>query len=365
MRICLISVEIFAWGKYGGFGRATRVIGAELAKRGVEVYAVVPRRAGQGALEHLDGITVLGFDRFRPWSAKQLLQSCDADVYHSCEPSLATCLALTAMPDRRHIVTLRDPRDFDDWRVEFAMPSLNKWQVVGNYLYESNPLVRATVRRVDAVYITAFSLASKAKQLYRLKKDPEWLPTPVKVPLRIQKADTPTVCYLGRLDRRKRPGRFFDLAGRFPQVRFIAMGTSRDPHWERELRSRYASCPNIEFAGFIDQFSSPRYAEILEQSWVIINPAVREGLPNAFLEAASYQCAILSAVDPDGFASRFGYRVTDDDFASGLAFLLENEKWRDRGLRGHEYVKQHFEVERAIASHVAAYHGALSAAPAR
>jgi len=27
MRICLISVEIFSWGKYGGFGRATRIIG--------------------------------------------------------------------------------------------------------------------------------------------------------------------------------------------------------------------------------------------------------------------------------------------------------------------------------------------------
>jgi hypothetical protein len=97
----------------------------------------------------------------------------------------------------------------------------------------------------------------------------------------------------------------------------------------------------------------------------MINPAVREGLPNAFLEAASYQCAILSTVDPDGFASRFGYRVTDDDFAGGLAFLLENENWRDRGQRGHDFVKQHFEVERAIASHLAAYRGALSSAPAR
>ena len=34
MKICLISVEIFAWGKYGGFGRATRIIGRELVKRG-------------------------------------------------------------------------------------------------------------------------------------------------------------------------------------------------------------------------------------------------------------------------------------------------------------------------------------------
>ena len=51
MKICLISVEIFAWGKYGGFGRATRIIGRELAKRGMEVFAVVPRRNGQKAVD--------------------------------------------------------------------------------------------------------------------------------------------------------------------------------------------------------------------------------------------------------------------------------------------------------------------------
>lgn len=62
MRICLISVEIFAWGKYGGFGRATRLIGRELVKRGVEVYAVVPRRNEQRPVEDLDGIRVLGFE---------------------------------------------------------------------------------------------------------------------------------------------------------------------------------------------------------------------------------------------------------------------------------------------------------------
>ena len=46
-KICLICVEIFAWGKYGGFGKATRIIGRELVKRGYDVYAVVPRREDQ------------------------------------------------------------------------------------------------------------------------------------------------------------------------------------------------------------------------------------------------------------------------------------------------------------------------------
>jgi len=35
VHICLVAVEIFGCGKYGGFGRATRIIGRELAKRGI------------------------------------------------------------------------------------------------------------------------------------------------------------------------------------------------------------------------------------------------------------------------------------------------------------------------------------------
>src|SRR5687767_894312 len=92
MKVCLISVEIFAWGKYGGFGRSTRMIGRELARRGVEVTAVVPRRAGQAAVEFLDGIRVLGFDPREPLSAIDLYHQADADIYHSQEPSFGTYL---------------------------------------------------------------------------------------------------------------------------------------------------------------------------------------------------------------------------------------------------------------------------------
>src|SRR5919112_6241259 len=105
MRVCLLSMEIFAWGKHGGYGRATRIIGRELAKRGLEVSAVVPRRGEQRAREVLDGITVLGFEPGAPWRASRLLRECDADIYHSQEPSFATYLAQRAMPDRKHVVT--------------------------------------------------------------------------------------------------------------------------------------------------------------------------------------------------------------------------------------------------------------------
>lgn len=125
MKVCLIAVEIFAWGKNGGFGRSTRMIGRELARRGVEVTAVVPRRGEQKPIELLDGIRVLGFDSNRPFSALSLFREVNADIYHSQEPSFGTYLAKRAMPDRKHVVTFRDTRDFYDRWIEFTNPSLN------------------------------------------------------------------------------------------------------------------------------------------------------------------------------------------------------------------------------------------------
>lgn len=58
MKICLLCTEIFAWGKYGGFGRATRLIGQELVKSGIQTTAIVPRRTGQKKVEILEVIEV-------------------------------------------------------------------------------------------------------------------------------------------------------------------------------------------------------------------------------------------------------------------------------------------------------------------
>ena len=97
------------------------------------------------------------------------------------------------------------------------------------------------------------------------------------------------------------------------------------------LRKRYGAIGNLELTGFLDRFASPRFAEILSKSWILVNTAAREGLPVTFLEAASYRCAIVSQVDPDGFASGFGYHAKAGDFETGLRTLLENDRWRARG----------------------------------
>jgi glycosyltransferase involved in cell wall biosynthesis len=347
-------MEIFAWGKHGGYGRATRVIGRELARRGVEVHAVVPLRGNQRPVELLDGITVLGFPPGKPWRAAGLLRRANADIYHSQEPSVTTALAQREMPGRKHVVTLRDTHELADWATELRYPSLNRIQVLANKLYEDNSLVQRAVRRADRVYCAADFLRAKAQRKYRLPTSPELLPTPVRMPGLVVKAILPTVCYLARWDRRKRPEIFLELAARFPDVRFIALGSSRDRDYERRLREKYAHLPNLEMPGHVDQFDSDAVDRILTRSWVLVNTSVREGLPNAFLEAAAHGCAILSAVDPDGFASRFGGHVQNDDFAGGLASLLAG-KWAALGEQARRHVLSTFELESAVEQHLSIY----------
>jgi glycosyltransferase involved in cell wall biosynthesis len=365
MRVCLICVEFFI-AKSGGFGRATRTIGRELVKRGVEVYAVVPQQGDQKPIEFHDGITVLSFQKYQPWKALELFRRADADVYHSCEPSMSTALARWSMRDRKHMITFRDPRDIRDWKKEFDRPARSKLQVVSNYLYESNFLVSGAVRRADRVYSLAKYLIPKIRRLYRLKSDPIFLPTPVDVPASVEKADRPTVGYLARWDRVKRPEIFLQLVAKFPEVQFVMGGSALDTSWDDELRQRYSGLPNLEIFGRIDQFREPeRHSAFLGRCWVMVNASTKEALPNAFLEAAAHRCAILAGLDPEGFSSEFGYFVRPrdpaqdlpdpEDFAQGLRFLLEDDRWRERGQRGYQHVRHTFATERSIGLHIEAY----------
>lgn len=355
MRVCFICVEIFAWGKYGGFGRATRTIGGELAKRGIEVFAVVPRRGGQNAVEELDGTTVLSFTPYSPLSSCALYKKCDADIYHSQGPSFGTFLAMKAMPNRKHVVTFRDPKDILDWKVEFLHPSHSRPRVIFNYLYEDNFLVKRAVHRADGLFSAAEYLIPKVKLNYDLKSDPLFLPTPVVVPDKVRKADSPTVCFLARWDKRKRPELFFELARSFPRVKFIAIGEAQDKKMDRYFRETYSELPNLEMTGFVDQFSTNQLSSILEKTWILVNTSIREGLPISFLEAAANRCAILSEMNPDGFPSKFGYCARDGNFVEGLEFLLKDERWRKRGEDAYEYVKETFEITKAIDKHIDTY----------
>jgi glycosyltransferase involved in cell wall biosynthesis len=355
MHVCLICVEIFAWEKYGGFGRATRIIGRELVNRGFKVSAIVPRRQNQAKIEYLDGIRVLGFDITNIREMIKVFKECDADIYHSQEPSFGTYIAQKYQPDKKHIVTFRDTRFLSDWFTEFRLPSLNKLQVLFNMLYEDNFLGKRAVKNADRCFVAAKFLIERSKNKYNLSTKPEFLPTPVPIPKNVKKDPNPTVCYVSRLDRRKRPELMIELAKNFPNVHFIIAGISRDKKFDLYLRNLLKECHNVDLPGFINQFESKKISDIYSRSWIQLNTSARECLPNSFIEGCAHKCALLSSVDPDGFSSKFGFYATNDEFSEGLEFLLLNDNWKDLGEKGYNYVIENFSLENSIDKHMDIY----------
>jgi len=364
MRICLISTEIFAYGYYGGFGALTRQIASGLAKKGLEVYVITPRYPNQKPAEILDEdrYTVISIPRekFSSFKYRYIYKLVDADIYHSEEPSLGTYIAQKMVPNRKHIITFQDPRTLEDRRAEWKYYNFTKLERVKveiqtRLLYH---LTRKAAKKADALYCQAWYAIPKAMRIYRLKEPPKFLPNPVKIPNRkIKKSDKPTVCFLARWDPRKRPEFFLELAKRFPDVKFIAMGKAHPPFLERDkmLRKKYENIPNLVMTGFVSEKEKSR---ILEKSWILINTSWRECLPVSFLEACAHKCAILSHENPDDFAKNFGYWAKNGDlkdFEKGLKWLLEDKKWEKLGRKGFEYVRRVHEFNKVIDEHIRVY----------
>jgi len=344
-----VATEYFGWGRYGGIGKATREIASGVADRGFDVHAVVPRGSGQRRVEMVEGVTIHSHPLYTYPFTGRLYREIDADIYHSEEPSWGTLLAMNSVEDAAHMVTAQNPRTGEDWR------RVRKYYPLRRRLYNRfiQPGVEAAVRRSDAVFCQARFIACKTRELYGLESDPGFLPNPVEIPKGIPlKSDIPTVCFLGRLDGEKSPETFFSLAESFPDAKFIAVGRAHNATRDRRLRKRYGGVSNLEFSGFL---TGEEKARVLEESWVLVNTSVHECLPVSFLEAAAHRCAILSPHDPDGFATRFGYHAAARDYAKGLSWLLEGDRWRERGERGYRYVSAVHEKKGVIDRHVEVY----------
>ena len=79
------------------------------------------------------------------------------------------------------------------------------------------------------------------------------------------------------------------------------------------------------------------------------------------MEAAACSCAILSRVDPDRFASHFGFHAKRDNFSEGLQWLLADDRWRALGQAAYSYVSDTYELDAAVAAHVDVYSATVSA----
>lgn len=346
LSVCLLALEYFGWGKFGGIGKATRDIAAGLAGRGVDVSVVVPGGVGQRDFEIIDGVSVHSFPLSGYHRIGSIIEKVGADIYHSQDPTPGTYMAMRRMRRSKHVLTCQNPKTRDEWG------KVNRFYGLRRRLFNRvfEPSLRRWLGELDAVFCQAHFIREKAGELYALDYTPGFMPNPVKMPDKTVKK-VEQVCFLGRFDGEKNPERFFELSNHFPGVGFVACGASHDPARDDSLRRRYGGLSNLSLPGHV---TGEEKESILNGSQVLVNTSVSECLPVSFLEAAAHGCAILSAHDPDGFASRFGFQVRDS-YEVGLEWLLIGDNWRRRGDAGRKYVSEHHELGAVIDRHLEVY----------
>lgn len=376
LKVCFLVSDIFHWGKYGGYGKLTRDLGHELAKRNVSVTVAIPKSGNQRTFERLDGMKIIGYPKLP--SKMQYLSYfltyrllIDSDIFHSTGESVYSYFAIKSRPEKKHVITFQDPRDQKDWEEIYSVSNTTDKKVLKiwkddleTFSIQTKTLSRninekmeyKAVKQADALYCQAKYLGEKVKTMYDLGYEPDFLPNPIYVPEgKIQKAEKPTVCFLGRLDIIKRPWMFFDLAKEFPEIKFIVMGKSHYPQITERIHKNYSGTKNLEFKGWsLDKEKN----ELLEKSWVLVNTSIHECLPISFLEALSYKCALLSCQNPDNVTSDYGISADLYDFKSfekGLEKLIDNNLWQRKANRGYNYVKETHEVNKVIRKHMEIY----------
>ncbi len=355
-RVCLITSIFHGFGKIGGFGTMAKSLAMVLTDAGYQVIVAAPRRKGQARVTNVRGFTVLGLT-LRELVDPRFYAAVDADLYHSQSPNLMSAAAMRARPEARHIITCRDPRTLADWFIEIRDATWKrKLRNVALMLFEEGPIVSRAIRKADTVAFAARFLEQKINDMYRPGKPLRFLPNIEDVPASIpEKSLTPTVCWVGRFDRRKRPELYIELARKFPEVSFLMVGRAEDAAWQAQLEDMAAPLHNLNLPGYLDKFDDSQFYDVYDASWVFVNTASREAHPLTFFEAAGRGCAILSYVNPDDFASGFGYWAEAEDFAKGLEWLLEGDRWRDQGTKAHQYVREHYRYEVAADAHLKLY----------
>ena len=121
-----------------------------------------------------------------------------------------------------------------------------------------------------------------------LKLDPE-----------VEKTETPSLIYIGRLKRYKRVDLIISatakLRTRFPDIHLFIVGTG---DYEKELRNQVASLgaeKSVEFCGFV---SEARKKELMQMAWIGAQTSTIEGWGLGVIEAAACGTPTVASDSP-------------------------------------------------------------------
>jgi glycosyltransferase involved in cell wall biosynthesis len=276
--------KVFADVRTGGLGGVEVQYGL-IARHLAGVADVVLVGAGAGDADPPPGVSVvtLGGVRGSLQAWDLALAQADADVYVQSAAGLATyAVARFCRRKGRHFVYHWASDADADGRL-----------VVG--VVERRLFLRGRRRAATQLVQTAGQQRLlPPRERRRSVLFPNLLDDRVEWPI----ASGSAILWVGALKAKaKRPELLLDVAAALPGRQFLLVGDLRgDDEYQRALRARIASLPNLEWAGFVDRLGMPAaYA----RAGLLLNTSSTEGFPNTFLEAAACGVPVVAtSVDP-------------------------------------------------------------------
>lgn len=406
MKIGILGYEYFgikfggkSWkptSAHGGFGFLTKQKAEYLVNMGHEVHVFIPassydRTHNANVDLDINGVKLHLYKAMDKLSEKRLkrivaqfsqhwlrnkhldraLAKFPVDIYQSEEPGLFSKQSLKF--SRNHLIIFQNPFDEEDFKImakayndyldldkqQTRSTSKKSSRLSRYFAKRSRDYVREMLKEFDPamVYAAANFISEKVKKMYILNYLPGHLPNPMDIlEGDIEKSKTPSVVWIGRWDPQKRPDIALKVAASMPDVNFYFIGkaTEHEVYLKKEiyLKDQYKSFSNIHFEEFI---SEERKGELLKQAWILLNTSVREGLPVTFLEAMVRKTCIVSEVDPDGYATRFGVAVREGKYAEAIRMAINGGLYMEKGKLGFEHAVAVHEISSVMNKHVEIY----------
>ena len=364
VKVALLIDEFFGGANtpFGGYGfLARKYVAKYIPDNNIHIDVLLGKSKSLFRIKkyHEDNVTLYKLPK-SPWLTKLWLKKQKYDIYLSIE--LTYDWVLKNEPDlaKKLVLWIQDPRPKSAWdNVIDTMQSIKDPSFFTPSIYDA---VNNWAKQDRVKFISqGVSLNSLAMELYNLpQKTPiQYLPNPIELDLEYNFDITKKkkqIIFLGRLEAQKRCWLFCEIAKRMPEYEFYVLGKfCRYKEDNERMLKQYmdGNIPNLHFVGHVDGKLKEQF---LKESRILLNTAIWEGIPISWLEALQYGTVLVSNLERENLAGRFGTCVGDilgdgfdqiDKFIPAIKKLMENDAlYTEKALSAINYIRETHNINR-------------------
>ena len=367
IKVGLIIDEFFggAGTAYGGYGfLARKFIAKYIPNEDFEIDVLLGRGHKNQFFAkkyHVDDVDLYSLPK-RKFASELWLKKQNYDIYLSIELTTDWILKCDRDADKKLILWIQDPRPKSAWN-----NVIDKMETIKDPSFYNQKVCDiahkwAVENRVKFIS-QGYSLNPLAMELYNLPEDTpvQYLPNPVDIDFQYEFDVTKKkkqVIFLGRLEAQKRAWLFCEVAKRMPEYEFYVLGQYfRHLEDNKRMLSHYEidNIPNLHFVGHVD---GEKKQKLIKESRILLSTAIWEGIPISWLECLSYGTLLVSDLERENLAERFGLFIGTvsgdgfdgvDKFVPAIKKLMEDDDFYSKKAKSAiEYVRNNHNIAKFV-----------------